>query len=77
MPTWVAFVNPNSPDTLGSVVPGDVVTLNAQRAGVVTQVPITVSPYFVTSPAVQSANTTSFTYPLSATSPGANQNTAI
>ncbi|MFM7247408.1 MAG: hypothetical protein ACKO2Y_08080, partial [Actinomycetota bacterium] len=77
VPTWVAFVSPTSPDTLGSVVPGDVVTLNAQRAGVVTQVPITVSPYFVTSPAVQSANTTSFTYPLSATSPGANQNTAI
>jgi hypothetical protein len=77
VPTWVAFVNPNAPDTLGSVVPGDVVTLNAQRAGVRTQVPISISPYFVTSPAVQSANTTTFTYPLTGASPGANQSTAI
>ncbi len=77
VPTWVAFVNPNSPDTLGGVVPGDVVTLNAQRGGVRTQVPITILPYFVTSPALQSANTTTFTYPLTGTSPGANQNTAI
>ena len=77
VPTWVAFVNPNAPDTLGSVVPGDVVTLNAQRAGVRTQVPISISPYFVTSPALQSANTTSFTYPLTGSSPGANQSSAI
>ena len=77
LPTWVAMVQPNSPDTLGGVAPGDVVTINARRGGVVTQVPISLSPYFVTSPALQSANSTTFTYPLTGSSPGANETSAI
>lgn len=77
LPTWVAMVAPNSPDTLGGVVPGDVVTINAQRQGVVTQVPISISPYFVTSPALQSVNGTTVAYPLTADSPGTNESTAI
>ena len=77
LPTWVAMVAPNSPDTLAGVVPGDVVTINAQRAGVLTQVPVSLSPYFITSPALLSANATTYTYPLTGSSPGASESSAL
>lgn len=73
-PTWVSGVQPMAADTLAEVVPGDVFTLNARRGAQVTSIPVGITPYFVTSPALQSyttsAGTTTVDYPLTDSSPG-------
>lgn len=75
-PTWIGAVRPASTDTLASVVPGDVLTINTRSAsGVVASQPTTISPYFVTSPALASYGPTPgaltpVSYPLTGTTPG-------
>ena len=75
-PTWIGAVRPTSTDALANVVPGDVLTINTRSAsGVVATQPTTISPYFVTSPALASygpadGSLTPVSYPLAPTTPG-------
>lgn len=76
LPTWIGAIRPASTNTLASVVPGDVLTINTRSAsGVIATQPTTISPYFVTSPALASygpasGSLTPVSYPLTPTTPG-------
>ena len=82
-PTWIGAVRQPATDTLASVVPGDVLTINTRDAsGVVASQPMTISPYFVTSPALASYGPaagplTPVTYPLTSSTPGTNSSNSI
>ena len=72
---WIASVTPNSTDTLGAVRPKDVLTLYAEESdGTVYAQPATITPYFVTSPALQGyivdGTPTTVAYPLADGEPG-------
>lgn len=83
LPSWIGSVRPGAADTFATVVPGDVMTINASRPdGTVIAQPTTISPYFVTSPAIASYGTpggeqTTVPYPISDGAPGTNQSTAV
>ena len=76
LPTWIGAIRPASTNTLANVVPGDVLTINTRStSGVVATQPTTISPYFVTSPALASygpgdGSLTPVNYPLTPTTPG-------
>ncbi len=83
VPTYVASVRPSASDTFGQVVPGDLLTLNARTAaGAVTTLPMTIPPYFVTSPALASyalpgAEPTNVSYPVTSDAPGSSAGNPI
>ena len=83
LPTWIGAIRPASTNTLASVVPGDVLTINTRSAsGVIAAQPTTISPYFVTSPALASygpadGSLTPVSYPLTPTTPGTSASSPI
>ncbi|MEI6447959.1 MAG: hypothetical protein WCO96_08800, partial [Actinomycetes bacterium] len=56
-PTWTAFFTPNAADTLGTVIPGDTLSLKWRSAPTATvgEMPVSIRPYFVTTPALVNA----------------------
>ena len=84
LPVWSAAVRPSSSDTVNQVVPGSVVTLKGRTSsGATIEQPLSLSPYFVTSPALASYtvdgvfNSLLSHYPLSASEPGASMGNRI
>ena len=81
MPTWVAGLRPRARDTLGSVRPGDIIAVNTRRGTSVSSLPVSITPYFVTSPAIAEyatgGATTRITYPVVDGDPGTNESAPI
>jgi hypothetical protein len=75
---WTAFIRPNSTDTLAQVNADSVINLNYRTSpgGPVNTKPIGISPYFVTTPAIQqvtaNGSTQSLSYPYPANGAGTN-----
>ncbi len=75
--TWTAFIQPNAPDTLRTVNADSVLTLNYRGSGIAqSQKPISISPYFVTTPAITNVGangtTTALSYPYASNGAGTN-----
>ncbi len=82
MPVWSAAVRPSSANTVAQVVPGSMLSLKGRTSsGSVIEQPLSVSPYFVTSPALHSYTAdgvkTTLDYPLSGSEPGASMGNRI
>jgi hypothetical protein len=80
---WAAFVKPNDARTLEHVTPANVLTLKfrASETGAVNEIPVSLSPYFVTTPALQSYSVngalTSVSYPYPTDGPGTHDSAPI
>ena len=80
--TWVASIKPDAVDTLGTVTPGSLFSLNyrATPTGDVSQAPVAIQPYFVTTPGLKSYTTGGVTTTISdrsSTAPGTSQGNPI